>query len=131
MDTRGPRAAPAPGGRRLSGRAPGAGHRRRGPRGAHLPGGRIGPARLGQGGRRRRPDGVRPATTTPWPASGLTWFTGTGEVVCHGDFGPWNVVWRGGQPVGILDWDYARPAPRLHDVAYALEYVAPFRDDAD
>ncbi|WP_396136875.1 MULTISPECIES: phosphotransferase [unclassified Amycolatopsis] len=61
-------------------------------------------------------------------AGDLRWFTGTGtgtgEVVCHGDFGPWNVVWRGDQPVGILDWDYARPAPRLHDVAYALEYVA-------
>jgi len=33
--------------------------------------------------------------------------------------------------VGIIDWDFARPAPRMHDVAYALEYVAPFRDDAD
>jgi aminoglycoside phosphotransferase (APT) family kinase protein len=33
--------------------------------------------------------------------------------------------------VGILDWGYARPASRLHDVAYALEYVAPFRDDAE
>ncbi|GGV29341.1 hypothetical protein GCM10010260_82290 [Streptomyces filipinensis] len=33
--------------------------------------------------------------------------------------------------MGIIDWDFARPAPRLHDVAYALEYVAPFRDDAE
>ena len=23
--------------------------------------------------------------------------------VCHGDFGPWNVVWNGPAPVGILD----------------------------
>ncbi|WP_086837794.1 aminoglycoside phosphotransferase family protein [Amycolatopsis kentuckyensis] len=70
------------------------------------------------------------------PAADLTWFTGTAgvgadEVVCHGDFGPWNTVWRGERPVGLLDWDYARPAPRIHDVAYALEYVAPFRDDAE
>ncbi|WP_103351863.1 aminoglycoside phosphotransferase family protein [Amycolatopsis sp. CA-128772] len=69
------------------------------------------------------------------PAADLTWFTGTGtgtgEVVCHGDFGPWNVVWQDERPVGILDWDYARPGARLHDVAYALEYVAPFRDDAE
>ncbi|MFG1711112.1 phosphotransferase [Nonomuraea sp. M3C6] len=50
---------------------------------------------------------------------------------CHGDFGPWNIVWRGERPVGILDWDNARPRPRLHDIAYALEYVAPFRDDAE
>lgn len=51
------------------------------------------------------------------------------ELVCHGDFGPWNLVWRGGRPVGILDWDYAWPQPPVHDVAYALEYVAPFRSD--
>lgn len=70
------------------------------------------------------------------PVVEAIWAVGTvsprdGEVVCHGDFGPWNIVWTGYQPVGIIDWDYARPAPRLHDVAYALEYVAPFRDDAE
>ncbi len=51
------------------------------------------------------------------------------EVMCHGDFGPWNLVWHGNRPVGILDWDYARPARPVFDVAYALEYVVPFRDD--
>ncbi|MFI7640437.1 phosphotransferase [Nonomuraea sp. NPDC049400] len=65
------------------------------------------------------------------PAQGLRWSSGeTGprddEVICHGDFGPWNIVSRGERPAGILDWDYARPRPRLHDIAYALEYVAPF-----
>jgi hypothetical protein len=54
---------------------------------------------------------------------------GPGEIVCHGDFGPWNLVWRGGRPVGILDWDYAWPGRAVHDVAYALEYAAPFRPD--
>jgi hypothetical protein len=70
------------------------------------------------------------------PPAEVMWFTGeTGsaghEVICHGDFGPWNIVWQDGLPIGILDWDYAHPAPRLHDVAYALEYVAPFRDDVE
>jgi len=70
------------------------------------------------------------------PPRGAGWSThagplGDGEVVCHGDFGPWNLVWRGGRPVAILDWDLAWPAPALHDVAYALEYVAPFRDDVE
>jgi aminoglycoside phosphotransferase (APT) family kinase protein len=52
-----------------------------------------------------------------------------GELVCHGDFGPWNLVWRGVTPIGILDWDYAWPRPPVHDVAYALEFVTPFRTD--
>jgi aminoglycoside phosphotransferase (APT) family kinase protein len=67
---------------------------------------------------------------------GAVWAVGVvarqpGEVICHGDFGPWNLVWQSGRPIGIVDWDYARPAPRTFDVAYALEYVAPFRDDAE
>jgi hypothetical protein len=70
--------------------------------------------------------GFRPSA--PWAA--YEGAPGPGEVVCHGDFGPWNLVWRAGRPVGILDWDYAWPRPPVHDVAYALEYVAPFRDDA-
>ncbi len=70
------------------------------------------------------------------PPADLAWYTGEagardGAVVCHGDFGPWNVVWQDARPAGILDWDYARPADRLHDVAYALEYAAPFRDGAE
>jgi Phosphotransferase enzyme family len=54
---------------------------------------------------------------------------GAGELMCHGDFGPWNVVWQGQQPVGILDWDLAGPGPPMDDVAYALSYSIPFRDD--
>jgi hypothetical protein len=70
--------------------------------------------------------GFRPAAEAGWasPPAG-----GDAELICHGDFGPWNLVWRGTRPVGILDWDYAWPQRAVHDVAYALEYVAPFRDD--
>ena len=52
-----------------------------------------------------------------------------GELICHGDFGPWNVVWAAGRPVGLLDFDFAGPAPALSDVAYALEHSVPFRED--
>ena len=72
----------------------------------------------------------RPAETTCWSTTTTSGPVGD-EVVCHGDFGPWNVVWNGEEPIGIIDWDHARPAPRRQDVAYALEYVAPFRDDAE
>ncbi|MEU8661756.1 aminoglycoside phosphotransferase family protein [Actinoplanes philippinensis] len=71
--------------------------------------------------------GFRPTAAARWAAFGGD--HGADDLVCHGDFGPWNLVWRGFQPIGILDWDYAWPAPAVHDVAYALEYVAPFRDD--
>lgn len=69
------------------------------------------------------PPDARWALSYPRPA--------TGAVVCHGDFGPWNVVWDGLTPVGLLDFDFAGPADPRYDVAYALEYVAPFRPDAD
>ncbi|MET8582217.1 aminoglycoside phosphotransferase family protein [Streptomyces collinus] len=71
----------------------------------------------------------RPPGTTCW--STKTAGPVGDEVICHGDFGPWNVVWCGSQPIGILDWDHALPAQRLHDVGYALEYAAPFRDDGE
>jgi aminoglycoside phosphotransferase (APT) family kinase protein len=40
-------------------------------------------------------------------------------------------VWRGGEVAGLIDWDMARPERPLFDVAYALEYAAPFREDAE
>jgi len=68
------------------------------------------------------------------PNPGSAWAGGqglTGEVICHNDPGPWNIVWRDGFPVGIIDWDLAAPGRRLHDVAYALEWVAPFCSDEE
>jgi Ser/Thr protein kinase RdoA (MazF antagonist) len=50
-------------------------------------------------------------------------------VFCHGDPGPWNFVWRDQEAVGLIDWDYLHPAPRLHDVAYALQWFGPLRRD--
>lgn len=52
-----------------------------------------------------------------------------GEIMCHGDFGPWNIAWDGEKPIGILDWDLVLPANPTYDIYYALEYCAPFRDD--
>ncbi|MBP2415550.1 aminoglycoside phosphotransferase family protein [Microlunatus capsulatus] len=51
------------------------------------------------------------------------------EVLCHGDPGPWNMTWADGRATGLFDWDFCHPGPRRHDVAYALDWLAPFRPD--
>lgn len=54
---------------------------------------------------------------------------GGGDVFVNGDPGPWNFVWREGEAVALIDWDFLHRAPRLSDVAYALSCFAPTRDD--
>lgn len=49
------------------------------------------------------------------------------EVICHGDYAPYNVVLQGNQTVGIFDFDTAHPAPRIWDTAYAVYCWAPFK----
>jgi aminoglycoside phosphotransferase (APT) family kinase protein len=43
----------------------------------------------------------------------------TDGVVCHGDPGPHNAIFRDGQPVVWIDFDLAGPGDPLADVAYA------------
>lgn len=50
-------------------------------------------------------------------------------VWCHGDVGPWNMVWHGDEAVGLIDWDFLHRGPRIDDVAYALRWFVPARDD--
>jgi hypothetical protein len=60
--------------------------------------------------------------TVGFDPTGLTWQFATEqpiEVVLHGDAAPYNCVFRGGKPVAWIDFDTARPGPRLHDVAYS------------
>jgi len=42
------------------------------------------------------------------------------ELVCHGDFGPWNIVWRDGMPFAVIDFDNVYVGDAGDDVAYAL-----------
>lgn len=48
------------------------------------------------------------------------------EVICHGDFAPYNCVFDEVGAVAVIDFDVARPGPREWDLAYALYRFAPF-----
>ena len=77
---------------------------------------------------------VHDATVGWTPPADLVWGrppSAPAEILCHGDPGPWNMTWVGGEATGLFDWDYCHPGPRREDVAYALEYLAPFRDDTE
>jgi Phosphotransferase enzyme family len=53
-----------------------------------------------------------------------------GEIVCHGDLGPHNTVYRDGWPVGFIDWDGARPNEPLLELGFAAWSYVPLADDA-
>ncbi|MEH3075675.1 MAG: phosphotransferase [Quadrisphaera sp.] len=76
-------------------------------------------------------DACRGWDPPPWSRWAVPARQGADVLVCHGDPGPWNMVWQGGEAVGLFDWDIAHPAPALDDIAYALQYFTPFRDDAE
>jgi thiamine kinase-like enzyme len=64
------------------------------------------------------------------PPPGAVWRghpadSGAPEVICHSDWAPHNAVWRDGQLVGIIDWDFARPGSRLYDLAWLVLMWCP------
>lgn len=47
------------------------------------------------------------------------------EVICHNDFAPYNFVFKDEELVGVIDWDFAAPGPRLWDLAYFAYRTVP------
>jgi hypothetical protein len=48
-----------------------------------------------------------------------------GEIISHGDLGPWNTVYRDGITVAFIDWDSAGPVSPLDDLADAAWTFVP------
>lgn len=53
------------------------------------------------------------------------------EIICHGDFTPYNVALSENTVVGVFDFDTAHPAPRVWDLAYSVYCWAPFKTDSN
>jgi hypothetical protein len=51
-----------------------------------------------------------------------------GEVICHGDAGPYNIIFRNKQPVALIDFERATPGPRVWDIAFVVYRFAPLCD---
>jgi aminoglycoside phosphotransferase (APT) family kinase protein len=49
-----------------------------------------------------------------------------GELICHGDYGPWNVIWRDGLPAAMIDFDNAYTGDSSDDVGYALRMFVSY-----
>ena len=79
---------------------------------------------------RRCHDAQRGFVPTPdavWMVGRVTWRHGF--VVRHGDLVPGNTVWRGDNPVALIDWDFAEPGPSVVDLAHLAWTAVPLRSD--
>lgn len=48
-----------------------------------------------------------------------------GELICHNDLFPPNVILRRGVPVALIDWDLCGPGSHLYDIASAANFWVP------
>jgi hypothetical protein len=55
---------------------------------------------------------------------------GRDEIVCHGDVGPHNTVYRRGIPIVFIDWDAIRPNHPLVEFGNAAWHFVPLGNDA-
>ena len=62
----------------------------------------------------------RPGANSKWRDPNAKWQEGM--IVRHGDLGPWNMVWKSSELVGLIDWDLAEPGYPIEDVAQAAWY---------
>jgi hypothetical protein len=67
--------------------------------------------------------GFRPSVGARWRHT--TGAPQPGEVVCHNDVGPQNMVFRDGSIVALIDWDWAQPAIPAWDLAHAAWLGVP------
>jgi Ser/Thr protein kinase RdoA (MazF antagonist) len=60
----------------------------------------------------------------------FTWMLPTrepAEVICHGDFTPYNVSLNQNRVTGVFDFDTSHPGPRIWDLAFSAYCWAPLK----
>lgn len=67
-------------------------------------------------------------------ATGMAWSAemadpAGGPIICHNDVCLENVVFRDGQAIGLLDWDFAAPGRAIYDLAQFARMCIPIDDD--
>jgi hypothetical protein len=67
----------------------------------------------------------RPPAGQPWRIGNVV--MGSGQIIRHGDLGPWNTLWQGDTLTALIDWDLAEPADKIVDVAQMVWYFVPLR----
>jgi hypothetical protein len=76
------------------------------------------------------------ATRSFDPPVGLSWYAWFGRhlgrgprQIGHCDIAPWNIIVRNGQPVALIDWDFAGPVDPVVDLAQACWLNVKLFDD--
>lgn len=73
------------------------------------------------------------AASATFPRAERRWYFGSaargeGEVICHNDVAPYNIVVDGEDLVGVFDWDLASPGHPWGDVAFLAWNAVLIRD---
>jgi tRNA A-37 threonylcarbamoyl transferase component Bud32 len=73
--------------------------------------------------------GFVPAPDAPWQEAWWVRCRLPGAIIGHGDPAPWNIVASDGRPVAFIDWEFAGPVDRMHEIAHAAWLNAQLHDD--
>ena len=68
--------------------------------------------------------------TTGFPTEGAVWgfpYHQPAETICHNDFAPYNTVFLNRKLVGLIDFDFCAPGPRIRDLAWAAYRFVPYQ----
>ena len=71
--------------------------------------------------------GFVPPADAEWRIGGMSYKPG--QIIRHGDLGPWNTLWQNGQLTGLIDWDFAEPGDAITDLAQLTYYFVPLRQE--